>query len=339
LVAKRHQQVEDFTHHRRQPEGADPQHELVAVFVDGGRVQLREESCGPGVHGERWAEDKVARLQTMTRSTPAADPCPELPGCFHRPVLHAVASESEPSKKPSEIVAWLDGTVVGERPARWQPKPAVRTCVATMEPLERFRWMVQAEATRRHFYTAKKKAFVADGSHGNWSLRARHFPGFVPILDFVHAAEYLHAAAKAIGSPPQGVSWTCALWSGRSAEVIAALRGALEARGIGEATLAEEHEHFALQRAWTYLSNAADKLDYPRYRREGLPTTSSLIESQIKEFNLRLKGSEKFWYESNAEAMLELVSWTLREQGETLEEYFANRPTSAFRCADPKSVA
>jgi len=39
-----------------------------------------------------------------------------------------------------------------------------------------------------------------------------------------------------------------------------------------------------------------------------------LIESQIKEFNARLKGSEKFWCESNAEAMLELVCWTLREE-------------------------
>ena len=87
------------------------------------------------------------------------------------------------------------------------------------------------------------------------------------------------------------------------------------------------------------MTNASDKLDYPRYRREGLPTTSSLIESQIKEFNARLKGSEKFWCESNAEAMLELVCWTLREEGLTLEDYFETRPTSAFRRKDPKTLA
>jgi hypothetical protein len=208
-----------------------------------------------------------------------------------------------------------------------------------MEPLEDFRWLVQAEAKRRHFFTATRKAFVADGSHGNWSLWERHFAEFVPILDFVHAAEYLHAAGKAIGSPTQGVTWTQALWQGRSVKVIADLRAALDERGLGTATLDETHECFTLQRAWVYLSNASDKLDYPRYRREGLPTTSSLMESQVKEFNGRLKGSEKFWHATNAEALLELVCWTLREDGPTLADYFATRPTSPFRRSTPIPLA
>ena len=136
-------------------------------------------------------------------------------------------------------------------------------------------------------------------------MQQRHFPDFVPILDFVHAAEYLHAAGKAIGSPTQGSAWTQALWQGRGADAIAELRTALDARGIGEETLEEPHEWHDLQRAWVYLSNASDKLDYPRYRREGLPTTSSPIESQ--------------------------VSRSLREDGPTLADYFATRPTSPFR--------
>jgi len=208
-----------------------------------------------------------------------------------------------------------------------------------MQPLEEFRWMVQAEATRRHFFTATRKAFVADGSHGNWTLWQRHFPDFVPILDFMHAAEYLHAAAKVLDSKTSGLEWVRDLWQGRSSLVIAALRAALDVRGVGDETLQDDHALFGLQRAWVYLTNASDKLDYPRYRRDGLPTTSSLIESQIKEFNARLKGSEKFWCESNAEAMLELVCWTLREEGRTLEDYFETRPTSAFRRKDPKTLA
>jgi hypothetical protein len=208
-----------------------------------------------------------------------------------------------------------------------------------MKPLEEFRWMVQAEAKRRHFYTAKRKAFVADGSHGNWTLWERHFADFVPILDFVHAAEYLHAAGRATGSRTLGCQWVRDLWQGRSDSVIAALRAELDERGIGEETLVETHPLFVLQRAWTYLSNAADKLDYPRYRREGLPCTSSLIESQIKEFNGRLKGSEKFWHESNAEAMLQILCWTLREDGPTLADSLRTRPISPFRRTYPKPLA
>jgi len=142
-----------------------------------------------------------------------------------------------------------------------------------------------------------------------------------------------------IDSVTQGCQWVRSLWQGRSVEVIAELRKALDERNVSDETLDEQHEWFALQRAWTFLSNASDKLDYPRYRREGLPTTSSLIESQVKEFNGRMKGSEKFWYESNAEAILELINWTLREDGTTLADYFATRPTSPFRRNAPNTLA
>ena len=345
LVQTRDAEVDDFTHHRRRAEGEDPKHELVAVFVDGGRVQTRDEllDLGPGIHNEAWREDKIARLQTMETQTHAVDPCPEPPACFAKPLLACEGKSASPAaispEISSELPSFLDGKPKREVVPAWQPKPVMRTCVGTMKPLEDFRWMVQAEAKRRHFYTAQKQAFVADGSHGNWTLWERHFPDFVPILDFLHAAEYLHAASKVLDSATLGCEWVRDLWQGRSALVIAALRAALDVRGIGYETLDDKHALLGLQRAWTYLTNASDKLDYPRYRREGLPCTSSLIESQIKEFNARLKGSEKFWFESNAEAMLQLVCWTLREDGPTLEDYFADRPTSQLRRGDPIAIA
>lgn len=343
LSGKRDAEVDDFTHHRRHAEGVDPKHELVAVFVDGGRVQVRDEAAGSGVHNERWQEDKIARLQTMTSQCHSVDPCPEPLACFAKPILVGEGkSPSPPTILPEisgELQAFLDGKPTREVVPAWQPKPLVRTCVGTMRPLEEFRWMVQAEAKQQHFDTAQRKAFVADGSHGNWTLWQRHFADFVPILDFVHAAEYLHAASKALASVTLGCQWVRDLWQGKSLLVIASLRAALDVHGIGDETLDEQHTLFAVQRAWTYLSNASDKLDYPRYRREGLPCTSSLIESQIKEFNARLKGSEKFWCESNAESMLQLVCWSLREDGETLANYFAERPTSQLRRGDPKTLA
>ena len=36
-------------------------------------------------------------------------------------------------------------------------------------------------------------------------------------------------------------------------------------------------------------------MKYPEYRRAGLPVSSSMIESLIKEINFRVKGTEKFW--------------------------------------------
>ena len=41
-------------------------------------------------------------------------------------------------------------------------------------------------------------------------------------------------------------------------------------------------------------------MNYPEYRRLGLPLTSSHIESTIKQIAARVKGSEKFWSRGKA---------------------------------------
>ena len=47
-------------------------------------------------------------------------------------------------------------------------------------------------------------------------------------------------------------------------------------------------------------------MDYPEYRRLGLPISSAPVESTIKQINRRVKGTEKFWLEGGAEAILQL---------------------------------
>ena len=59
---------------------------------------------------------------------------------------------------------------------------------------------------------------------------------------------------------------------------------------------------------------AADaRLNYPAYRREGLPLTSSHIESAIKQINARVKGTEKFWRHDHANAVLQLRADSLSD--------------------------
>jgi hypothetical protein len=309
---------------------------LAVALVDGGRFQVRDETPGQGngVHSPRWREDKVARLQTMSAVRHLIDPCPEPPPCFLDPKKLAALINPGPDdriviKEGESITPAV--SAVPPTTERWQPEPLVRTCVATTRDIDQFRWMVQAEAKRRHFYTAIKRAFVADGLPCNWTLHARHFPDFVPILDFLHAASYLHDAAKALGDPTRAIGWVRDAWQGRIADVIPQLRAALDAAGVGDAVLPDEHPLRPVQQAVTYFTNHADKMDYPRYRREGLPTTSSLIESQIKEFHRRLKGTEKFWNPSNAEAMLQLLAWSLREDGPTLKNFVLDRPGRSIR--------
>ncbi len=80
-----------------------------------------------------------------------------------------------------------------------------------------------------------------------------------------------------------------------------------------------------------YLRNNQSRMDYPRYRRAGLPVTSSLVESLVGEFNARVKGRDKYWNRTaGAEAILQIRAAVLSEDGR-LERYFEERAGNPYR--------
>lgn len=87
----------------------------------------------------------------------------------------------------------------------------------------------------------------------------------------------------------------------------------------------------------TYLTNSSARMDYPRYRQEGLPVTSSLAESLVKQISKRVKGTEKFWNDGpSGEAILQLRAAVISD-GDRLRRWITNRPISPFwpRCRLP----
>jgi len=77
--------------------------------------------------------------------------------------------------------------------------------------------------------------------------------------------------------------------------------------------------------ALTYLQNQQSRMNYPEYRRQGLPITSSHIESTNKLLNRRVKGTEKFWSRRGAEAMLQMKADALSDTA-PLEKFWRERP-------------
>jgi hypothetical protein len=292
------------------PKPANPPVPLAAVMVDGGRVQTRKPGHGPGVHEPAWRETKTAILLRMTRTPAAADPQPELPACFAHPL--GTAPETPP---PPDPVA---------QPAA-KPEILFRTGLATLENSDRFAWMTAAAAEDRGFFSAAARAFVSDGQAYNWTIHRRHFGSFEPILDFVHASEHVHNAAHAAGET--GRRWVESCWQGRVAAVLSEIEER-RSRLTPPLNPEDEPEHpwCVLGREHTYLANNRKRMDYPRYRREGLPITSSPIESWVKQLNQRVKGSEKFWNDDrNGEAILHLRSAWLGDD-EALSNHLKNRP-------------
>ena len=73
-----------------------------------------------------------------------------------------------------------------------------------------------------------------------------------------------------------------------------------------------------------YLRNQQSRMDYSTYRKQGLPMTSTYVESTVKQINRRMKGTEKFWSQG-VEPMLTLVADHLSDTP-TLARFWRNRP-------------
>lgn len=319
--------------------------EVVAVEVDGGRLRTREPGCGPGVHQPQYKEAKVACLVNLRSAVSEQDPQPEPPESFLQPrrVQRLVRQmKGLAGEQPEEEAEVEKGPATTPAAADERRTPSardrVRTCVASMADSHAFGPMVATEAQERDFYRAGRRAFLGDGAAYNWSIQQGYFADFEPITDFLHVLCYVYLAAWAVGSPEAQrwalyVGWLRSCWQGRVGAVIEELRvwqGRIGVPPAGEELPASDPRQLVAE-ALSYLGNNQGRMDYPRYRQQGLPVTSSLVESLVGEFNARLKGREKFWNRpGGAEPLLQLRAALLSED-DRLARHFAQRPGNPYR--------
>jgi hypothetical protein len=327
--------------------------EAVVVEVDGGRIRTRAGDSAPGVHDAQNKEDKVACLATLSSTTFASDPQLEPPESFQCPrriqrlvqQMKGQAGEANLQEIMDESANPAPPLAKAAAPERWSPERLVRTCVASLQTSASFGPMMAAEAQERHFYEASRRAFLADGAAYNWAIWQGYFSDFEPIVDFLHVICYVYTAARAVrvdesSGWSQYLVWMRACWQGRVADVLSELEVWQTRLGLpppGEAQSAEERRdpRRAVAEARRYLTNNETRMDYPRYRREGLPTTSSLVESLVGEFNARVKSKQKYWKRpEGAESILQLRAMLLSED-DRVSRYFAYRPGSPFRKKQP----
>src|SRR5439155_25186035 len=262
-----------------------------------------------------WRETKVACCLSLSSQESAADPQPEPPSKFLEPARVAALAAGVKSRGRA---ARGRSAETGVRPRRKKKrrrpssKKRVRTVVASIAESESFGWQMAAEVKRRGLERARRKACVCDGQHYNWTLFEMHLLpwGFIAILDFVHLLAYLHDAAHA-WKKDRGRAWKMYVlwlrwaWSGQVKSVLKALRQAVSELGEPPQGAADADPRQVVKDALGYVHNNRTRMDYPRYRRLGLPTSSAPVESTIKQINRRVKGTEKFWLKHGAEAILQ----------------------------------
>lgn len=341
---ERDREVEAFRCRELRPQRKEPPR-VVAVHVDAGKAQMREDDGARGVRNPRWADTKVACLNSYSAPSCAKDPSPDPPAAFLDPpavarlVMEVNRVRSQPAPPtPEPLGPPADPPEEKDHPDR--PRVLVRTAVATTGDSERFGYLVAAEAQRRGFYDAPVKGVLGDG--GNWigPLGDTHFPGWHQILDFVHLLGHLYAAAGAAFPGATRRAWGLfekllrAAWAGKVGVVLATLEHHQQRLGPAPDAAPDDDPRRLLARVLTYVRANAGRMDYPTYRRLGLPVSSAAVESLIKQFNQRVKGTEKFWTTKRLEAILQVRAAYL-SQDDRARAFFDHRPPGRAARAGP----
>jgi hypothetical protein len=347
MVAQRDARTEAYFHQPLPRQHAPPKTpiELACVSVDGGRMQTRDEGCGKGVHHPNWRDNKNALFLRMKSDCFACDPHPDLPACFAnrermKQLLSGVGEGDAPATVAKESASSA-GIAAEHVENDWRPERLFRTGLSSLQDSDAFGRMMEMEADARGFYHAAKKAFVSDGLPYNWVIQKRHFRDFTPILDFVHAVEHLYEAARSIDDDAERrwmdyLRWARDCWSGDIVQVIAELREHQRRVGLPAKDCEKTDPRKVLADAVGYFQNNVARMDYPTYRRQGLPTTSAHMESFVKEINARVKGTEKFWNDgASGEAILQIRVAVLCED-DRLSSFLHSRPGHPFHPNVPR---
>ena len=326
---------------------------LAIVEFDGGRIRTRKTDCGPGVHLEAtgWNETKNAIFVSAASTPSDVDPQPDPPRCFLDPEHVAQIAECSITTENTGSNDIADRATADEEPTEkssakdpHKPRRLLRTLLSSLQSPREFGKRMRREAKRRGFDKARRKAFVGDGLPSNWKIQQTQFKDYVAILDFVHAVSHLFAASVAcLGKTEVAWStycdWMIRVWQGNVASVIAELKSHQQRLGDPPADASDDDPRERLRLEIGYLEQNLNRMDYTRYRRQGLPTTSAWMESAVKELNYRVKGTEMFWNNpAGAEAILHLRAASLSDDNR-LTRLLTHRPGQSHLRRQPANQA
>ena len=182
--------------------------------------------------------------------------------------------------------------------------PDSTTYTGGIEPAEEFGKRVSLEAWNRGALRAKKQVVMGDGAEWIWRLADHHFPGALQIVDLFHARQHLWELARALypNDDVQHRRWAMRqqhkLDDGKIENLVTALRALAPAN----AELADK-----IRLCADYFETNAQRMRYPKFRRQHLFVGSGVIEAGCKTvIGSRLKQSGMFWTLRGANAIVAL---------------------------------
>jgi hypothetical protein len=199
--------------------------------------------------------------------------------------------------------------------------PDSTTYTGAVETAEEFGQRLDQEAGKRGWSRALIRVVMGDGAEWIWNLAALHFPDAIHIVDLYHARQHLWELARRLYPNEAGKqrAWMQAhqqrlLDKGKIEKLVGALRSIKS----NNPEIAEK-----IRTEADYFERNAERMRYPRFRRQHLFVGSGVIEAGCKTVVAsRLKRSGMFWTIRGANAILALRCSLLNGR---FEDYWESR--------------
>jgi hypothetical protein len=198
--------------------------------------------------------------------------------------------------------------------------PDSTTYVGAIETADEFGKRLYVEAWKRGWSRAQKKAVLGDGAEWIWNIANQHFPGAIQIVDLYHARQHLWGLARKLYPSQEAEQrrWMMVhqdmLDEGKVEDLVVALR-------VIDSSNPELAEKIRIEAG--YLESNAERMRYPKFRRQHLFVGSGVIEAGCKTvIGSRCKQSGMFWTVRGANAILTLRCCQINGR---FEDYWAVR--------------
>jgi hypothetical protein len=183
--------------------------------------------------------------------------------------------------------------------------PDSTTYTGAIETAEEFGKRIYLEAWKRGWSHAEKKVVMGDGAEWIWNLAEQHFPGAVQIVDLYHARQHLWDLARRLHPNDQvnqkawmKIHQRRLLDNGKIEKLVSALRSIDSANPEVADKIRTEADYF---------ERNAERMRYPKFRRQHLFVGSGVIEAGCKTvIGSRLKQSGMFWTVRGANSIIAL---------------------------------
>jgi len=282
IITQRHPLVEEL---RVDEKFLDASKYLIVLAVDGGRMQMFD-LIPPKKKKMRWIETRVFRISIYDKQNLCDVSC-EIDNTDEKKVY-----------KSARIMS--DLTTYGATIRNWEETGP----------------LIISHLYMRGIKPENVEVCISDGSsHIMQKIFLPFFPYAIHILDYYHKNEALHKCLKTNGTLEEFQRLKKILWEGEIIKIINELKKIQLNVGKPDADKKRETDDpkVILDNYINHLNENKERLQYKEFRDCKYPIGSGSVESAVKLFGKRIKGTEKQWSEEGGESILHLYAFLLSE--------------------------